>query len=99
MRNIVFLYGVLLLVGGFIGYVKAKSKPSLIAGIISSIVIFIALSLQKDGNPVGRYLIVLTSGALTVQFYKRFQATKKFMPSGMLMSLSVIIFILSLFIH
>lgn len=97
MSTIIFLYGVLLLVGGFIGYVKAKSQPSLIAGIISSIVIFIGLSLSKSGNPLGRYLIILTSGVLAFQFYKRFQATKKFMPSGLLLALSALVLVLSIF--
>lgn len=45
-----FFYGVLALVGGILGYIKAKSKPSLIFGGISGIILILSGILQFLGQ-------------------------------------------------
>ena len=89
------VYAILLLVGAVIGF-KAGSKASLIAGSISAALtqlgVFI-LSLQPKNGFI--FLLVLNA-ALVFTFTKRYLKTKKFMPSGMLLSASVLLCILCL---
>src|SRR6187399_921168 len=77
---IVWIYVVLLVVGGFVGFLKAGSKVSLIASVASAI----PLALTAAGVlPFPVAPVVL--GLLVVQFIIRLAKTKRFMPSGMLL--------------
>ena len=49
--GIVVFYGLFSLIGGIIGYVKAKSKASLIAGAISGLVLLVSAYGMAQGNP------------------------------------------------
>lgn len=63
-------YGVLSLVGGIMGYVKAKSRASLIAGGLSG-VILIGGALLAASNPVlGLSIVAVISAALVGRFAK-----------------------------
>jgi len=96
MEKIVLaVYGVLMLGGGFMGYAKAGSKMSLIMGIVSSIVIFAGLYLSKSKTRLGYGLITSMSFLLVITFLMRFVETGSFMPSGMLIILSIIAAIVS----
>ena len=68
-------YSVLLLVGGVIGYKKANSKASLIAGVVSGLLLGIFAFIG------GWFPISVISGTMFVVFALRFIKTKKFMPS------------------
>ena len=96
MNLILGVYGILLLVGGFIGYKKAGSKMSLYMGIVSGILIFAGLYLTQSSPKNGYTLIAVTSAFLSGIFIKRLIKTKSFMPSGMLMVLSFAALIVSL---
>jgi len=97
MANIVLaVYGVLMLGGGFMGYAKAGSMMSLIMGIVSSIVIFAGLYLSKSNTRMGYGLISMMSAILAVTFIIRLVKTGSFMPSGMLVILSIIAVIVSI---
>ena len=96
MANIILaVYGVLML-GGFMGYAKAGSKMSLIMGIVSAIVIFTGLYLSKGNTQIGYGLISAMSGLLVVTFIIRLVKTGSFMPSVMLVILSIIAVIVSI---
>lgn len=82
---ILWIYIGLLLVGGFIGFMKAGSKASLIASSIFAGV----LSLANTGVLNYRHLIDLLLGLLVVVFAMRYGKTKKFMPAGMMILLTV----------
>jgi len=98
MTNLILgIYAGLLAVGGFIGYKKAGSKPSLVMGLISAFVVAGGLYMTTAVTPVCGYsTIALMSSLLMVVFFIRLQKTKTFMPSGMLLILSLAGLILSL---
>lgn len=83
------VYALLLIVGGYIGYVKAGSRPSLIAGTISGIIALVALGLTWLGG-FGFWIGLVLASALTVMFAIRFRKSGKFMPSGMLAAVSLL---------
>lgn len=84
------VYAILLFVGGFLGF-KAGSKISLIMGLISSVIIAGGLYLINQGNVKQGYEVVAVMAVvLCISFGSRFVKTKKMMPSGMLLILSLI---------
>jgi uncharacterized membrane protein (UPF0136 family) len=86
------IYAVLLAIGGLIGYFKAGSRPSLIAGLLSSVAAFTALGLSLSNSRWGVPLGLLLAIVLFVLFAYRYAAkTGKFMPSGLLAVLSLIV--------
>lgn len=92
-------YAALLVAGGWIGFIKAKSKPSLIAGHVSGLIIVIAIFLMKTDGPASRFgglLAFFTALALTLFFGKRFAKTRKMMPAGMMAIVSALVSLLLL---
>lgn len=92
------IYAALLVAGGWIGFLKAKSRPSLIAGHISGAIILIAMALifSEQAVKAGCILATLTALGLSIFFGKRFAKSRKFMPGGMMASISAIVFLLFL---
>lgn len=77
--------GILIAIGGVIGFIKARSMPSLLSGVVSGILLvgcFIAAT-QFDPK-VGLCAGIAILTMLEVVFAIRFAKTKKVMPSGML---------------
>jgi len=86
------IYAVLLAVGGLIGYKKAGSRPSLIAGSISAVAALLALGLSVGNNRWGVPLGLLLATSLFVLFGYRYAVkTRKFMPSGLLAIASLVV--------
>ncbi|MEO8904613.1 MAG: TMEM14 family protein [Polyangiaceae bacterium] len=78
------LYAMLVLVGGIIGYVKAKSRASLISGIVFGVLLAVAAGLVASGSPrAGAGLGVVLALALLGRFLPAFIKTKKVMPAGL----------------
>ena len=91
---VLVVYALLMAVGGVMGYVKGGSRPSLIAGLVSAVLLAIAWVVARS-NPVAGW----TTGAviavgLAVVFGMRLAKTGKMMPSGGLLAVSVIAAIL-----
>ncbi|HLP91380.1 MAG TPA: TMEM14 family protein [Nostocaceae cyanobacterium] len=85
-----FGYGILVLIGGIFGYIKAKSKVSLLSGGISGLLIMVAAYLQLQGQIWGLNLAALIIGILVVFFAFRLVKTRKFMPAGLMIILGVL---------
>jgi len=91
-----FIFGALTIAGGVVGFVKAGSKASLIAGGVSGAMILVAAGLIVTGNEkAGLILGLVVSSVLEVRFLPAFLKTKKPMPEGMMASLSMIGTVLS----
>ena len=87
MANLVlWIYIVLLVIGGLIGYLKAGSKPSLIASTaFAAALILCALRVIFYA-----YVADLLLAALLVVFALRLSKTRKFMPAGLMLVLTVL---------
>jgi len=86
------VYALLLAVGGLVGYFKAGSRASLIAGMSSAVAALVALWLWSRNNPFGVPLGLCLSIVLFLLFAYRYAVkTRKFMPSGLLAVASLIV--------
>ena len=83
-------YGLLSGLGGIWGYVKSKSKPSLIAGCLSGILLFIAAAIQIRGDSIGLAIAKIIVLLLVAVFTIRLIKTSKFMPSGIMLIAGII---------
>ena len=91
------IYAVLLVVGGVIGFKKAGSKPSLIAGSISGAVAAVSAILAAMGNThVGFGLALALAVSMLAFFGKRFAKSRKFMPAGLMVGASVVVVCVSI---
>jgi uncharacterized membrane protein (UPF0136 family) len=85
------LYAVLVLVGGIIGFVKANSRASLIAGIALAALLGVAASLVASGTVrLGAGLGALAAIALIARFLPAFSKTKKLMPAGLVVAMGAL---------
>ena len=92
---VLWIYIVLLLGGGLMGFLKAGSKISL----ITSAAFALPLVLCALGIITPIYIAEILIGLLAVVFGVRFAKGKKFMPSGMMLVLSAITLAALLLLH
>jgi uncharacterized membrane protein (UPF0136 family) len=90
---ILWIYIVLLLVGGLIGFLKAKSKVSLITSTIFAILLGIVAVEKLDVRWAWGIL-----SFLAFIFFIRFLKTKKFMPSGMMLFVTLVTIVVMVWI-
>ena len=89
-------YGILAAVGGVIGYRQAKSKPSLISGLISGSLLIVGGAIAQRGEIWGYWLALVVTSLLVVVFAIRLIKTKKFMPAGVMLSAGILTLVLLL---
>lgn len=88
-NTVLWIYIVLLLVGGLIGFFKAKSKVSLImSAAFAALLILTAVPRILDAS-FARTLANILMAALIVVFAMRLAKTKKFMPAGMMFIVTI----------
>lgn len=85
---ILVAYALFMMMGGAMGARKG-SKVSLYAGVGSGIALLAALALSFSSLQLGLAVGAVLAAILTMMFFKRYSATKKFMPSGMLLIVSL----------
>jgi uncharacterized membrane protein (UPF0136 family) len=90
-RDSVLALSIFMLAGGIMGFVRAKSKASLIAGVVSGILLAACFAVALSNAQTGLIGALVVSLLLDVVFGIRLQKTKKFMPSGMLLAVNVIV--------
>lgn len=88
---IVWLYAAFILAGGIMGWLKAKSRPSLVAGIVFGIALMVAA--YRFTAPGGAVVALGLSLVLMVFFGYRLAKTRKLMPAGMSALVSLIVVI------
>jgi len=89
-NTVLWVYIVLLVVGGLIGYLKAKSQVSLIMSVSFAAL----LALCAAGIVFQNYVADILLAALLIVFAIRLTKTKKFMPSGLMLILSLVTLVL-----
>lgn len=82
---ILWIYIILLVIGGLIGFLKAKSNVSLIMSVSFAAL----LALCAAGIVFQYYVADILLAALLVVFAIRLSKTKKFMPAGMMLLLTL----------
>lgn len=89
--KVLWAYIVLLLVGGLIGFFKAKSKVSLLASA-GFAALLILTTLRGVFKPDFALLLAnVTLIALLLVFAARLGKTRKFMPSGLILIATVVV--------
>jgi uncharacterized membrane protein (UPF0136 family) len=89
MQNtVLWIYIVLLLVGGLIGFFKGKSQVSLVmSAAFAAALVLCATGIFEAG--LRRNLANILMALLLVVFAMRLAKTKKFMPSGLMLIVTI----------
>jgi len=85
-NTVLWIYIILLLVGGCIGFFKAKSHVSLIMSVAFAVMLILTTLFAE---PLSRQAADLLMAALLVVFTIRLAKTKKFMPSGLMLVVTI----------
>jgi uncharacterized membrane protein (UPF0136 family) len=88
-NTILWVYIVLLLVGGLFGFLKAGSKISLITSSISAALLVLTAMPGVFTLTFRRSMADAIMAALLIVFAIRLTKTKKFMPSGLMLILTI----------
>lgn len=96
MEKIVLIgYAIFMMVGGYFGF-KKGSTVSLAMGVGSGLLMFMGLWIMSM-NPRGAWIFYsCLTGFLALSFLIRLIKTQAFMPSGMLLLITLAVFIFSL---
>ncbi len=93
---LLYIYGVILILGGTMGYVKARSVPSLAAGLVCGVIeILMGLRYTWHWAPVVALLVALL---LIFVMGRRYLNSRKAMPAVPIVVLSVIVAIVQVYI-
>lgn len=84
-NSVLWIYIVLLVIGGVMGWMKARSRVSLIMSVGFAAV----LSLYALGLLAVPYLAEILLAVLLAVFALRLRKTRKFMPAGLMCVLTV----------
>jgi uncharacterized membrane protein (UPF0136 family) len=84
------IFGILTIAGGIVGYAKAGSVISIVAGSISGVLLLLAAWLMPEHQTAGLIVALVVSLLLAGQFIPKFLQTFKVMPAGLMSVLSAI---------
>ena len=88
-NTVLWIYIVLLLIGGLIGVFKANSRVSLISSsVFAAVLVLTQTGIFKPS--VSLILVNVLLAALLVVFAVRLAKTRKFMPSGLMLGLTIL---------
>ncbi|WOD37562.1 TMEM14 family protein [Nodosilinea sp. E11] len=86
-------YAALSAIGGLIGYAQARSKVSLISGLVSAVLLLVGAWLWQVGSPGGAGMAMGVTAALVVIFVRRWVQTRKAMPAAIMIVAGVLAFV------
>jgi len=86
----ILIFAVVMFAGGLIGYMTAGSRASLISGTVSAALLVLAFFLARTNPVQGLQAAAVLSAMLAVVFAIRAFKTRKIMPAGMLLLLSIV---------
>jgi uncharacterized membrane protein (UPF0136 family) len=84
------VFGILTIIGGLIGYLKAGSTISLVSGAIAGVLLLVAAFLLPSHLGAGLAIALIVSLLLAGRFIPHLIKTGKVMPDAMMSVLSVI---------
>ncbi|KAI8389337.1 transmembrane protein 14C [Blakeslea trispora] len=87
-----YAYGATVMAGGVVGYVKAGSTASLVAGVVSGGLAILGAN-QVSRDPRNVLLSFVISLVLLFVMGSRFYRGRKFMPAGLVSLLSLLMVI------
>jgi uncharacterized membrane protein (UPF0136 family) len=89
-NTVLWIYIVLLVAGGLFGFLKAGSKVSLITASVSAALLVLTTLPGLFEPTLRRNLADIIMAVLLVVFTIRLAKTKKFMPSGLMLVLTLV---------
>lgn len=91
---IVLIYGILVAIGGIMGYVKAQSMASLVAGVGAGLILAgAAFAMMRDAYQAGWWIALVVAILLLARFGNAAMKEFKMMPGGMVIILSIVVLI------
>ncbi len=97
VRAYYLIFALVAIAGGIMGYAKAKSVPSLIAGSLSGALLIVAAFMLSTKHPTRAYVIgLLVSVLLAGKFVPDFVHKKAVVPGGLMAILSLAGIVLTL---
>jgi len=89
---LVLIYGILVAVGGVMGYVKANSAASLIAGLGAGLLLVgSSVAMMKNSYQAGWWIALVVSILLLGRFGSAAMKEFKMMPGGMVIIMSLVV--------
>ena len=86
----IWIYGVIMILGGIMGFVKVGSKASLISGVGMGLALLASGFGVWRGSADSLVVALVIAALLMVIFAIRYVKTRRFMPGGMLAILSLV---------
>ena len=93
---LLYVYGILLIIGGLMGYLKAQSVPSLVAGLVCGfLALFLGYRYTWHFAPHVAFILALV---LIIIMGRRYLNTRKAMPALLIVVLSLIVAVVQIYI-
>lgn len=89
---VLWIYIVLLVLGGLLGFLKAKSKVSLVTSLVFGALLALTTVPKLFQPESARIMATLVMAVLMLVFTVRLGKTKKFMPSGVILMITIVAF-------
>lgn len=90
VRAYFFVFGAITIAGGVLGWVKARSSASIIAGGVFGGLLLLAAWLCGRGDRIGPAVALFVSLMLAGRFTKAFRQNGKVMPGGVMALLGLV---------
>ena len=84
------IFGLLTIAGGVVGYLKAGSVASIIAGSITGVLLLVAAFVMPEHHVWGIATALIVSLFLAAYFVRKYLSTGAVMPAGVMSVLSII---------